>query len=442
MDARTRFSPIPWDPREHLCQKLLRTRRLSKRTDSPLREQIQHLCEDVAIRGDLAVQEATRTFDRRNVQSIRVDSNELHDAARRCDDATRKALDTAIKRVSEYNNEIISRASWVSSSATGDMWGEIARPISSAGLFVPNGKGSFPSVAVQIGAPARSAKVPRLVMVIPPNASGPRLDSATAYVALRLSVDIVLCANGPALVAALTTGTESVPKVPMIVGPGSPAIVYAQEYAQTRGVVTVAGLGPTDSIIVADDGADPKLVAYDLVNEAEHGPDSSAILLASNDSIAVKVSQSLPSAISQLPEPRRSYAIQSIADNGGIFTFNSTEEAIDVANQLAGEHLQLAVADPQSYVDLVQNAGTLLLGQNTTFAASNYVGGTPATLPTTGASRMHSGVTAHTYMKTTSFLSMRAETMQQMHEPIRALAEYEGFPAHGNSSKVRLGEIV
>ncbi|WP_180272053.1 histidinol dehydrogenase [Actinomyces ruminis] len=438
MDNETRVTPIVWADDAPECRRLIDGRTGVLAISEELRRQIRELCLRVGRDGDAAVKEATAKFDGRELDDVCVSHGELAAAAELVDARTREALDVALERIAAFNRDLIANSGWESHFGAGDVWGEIVRPVSGAGLFVPNGKGSFPSVAVQIGVPARVAGVPDLVLAVPPSGSGPRLDPATAYVARALEIERVLCANGPAMIAAMTYGTETVPKMPMIVGPGSLAIVAAQQHAQAVGVATVSGLGPTDSIIVADDEADPELLAYDLVNEAEHGPDSSAVLLVTEAALADAVAELLPGVLDALPQPRSDYAARSIAVNGGIFVLPSMDEAIHVANALAGEHLQIAAREPLRYLGAIENAGTILLGQGTTFAASNYLAGTPATLPTTGAAKLHSGVTAHTFMKTSSYVELSAQTLADVNQHIVALSDYEGFPAHGNTSRARM----
>ena len=243
--------------------------------------------------------------------------------------------------------------------------------------------------------------------------------------------------NGPAGIAALACGTETVPRVRKIVGPGSPAVAYAQLEVQRLGCVVEVGFGPTDALIVADDSADLRLLAADLINEAEHGPDSSAVLVSTSRTLLEAVRAHVAEQLADLPEPRRAYATTSIAANGGLVLAASREEALEVANAYAPEHLQLAVVEPEAWLPLAKYSGTVLLGQWTTFAASNFAIGTPATLPTTGFAQVSSGVTASTYLVRAAIAQLDEAEFRRLAPVVTELADYEGFPAHAATVTVR-----
>jgi len=438
------YAPSYWSGDNPRVERILSGRTAPPRPSSgtALEEQICSLCRKVADGGDEAVLEATSSFDGTSISSPVVNAAELEDLASRTPQDVKESLDRAMKNSLEFNEKIVSRANWEASSGGSYRYGEIVRPVEAAGLFVPNGKGRFPSVAVQIGCPAVAAGVERLVLASSPcSDDAARLDPAVAYVARRLGVEQVLCANGPALIAALAFGTESVRPVPLIAGPGSAPVVIAQRFVSRFGVQSVPGLGPTDSFIVADATADPVLLAADLINETEHGMDSSAVLVCTDETVTEKAIQYVREQIEELPPPRREYAVSSIFEHGGIFLVDSIADGIAAANEYAPEHLQLAVETPREYVGMVENAGTLLLGRATTFSISNYVAGTPATLPTTGAARVSSGVTAHTYLKRTSFLELDERSSGELGEHVVRLADYESFPAHATSMRIRGGRI-
>lgn len=298
-------------------------------------------------------------------------------------------------------------------------------------------KGSFPSVLVHIGTPAVVAGVPRIAVVVPPDPSHDGgLDPATLVVAAELGLRDVYRLNGPSGIAALAFGTGQVPQVGKIVGPGSPAVTLAQQLCQIHGTQVVAGLGPTDSLIVADRSAHPAVLAADFINEAEHGEDSSAVLISTDAALLEEVAQHVEVQLNGLPEPRRSYAAMALA-NGGMVLAEDRAQALSVANAYAPEHLQLAVTDAQSWLPDVRFAGTVLTGQWTSFAASNYVIGTPATLPTTGFATSISGVTAHTYLNSIAIAQLGPNEFWPLAPAIEDLAEHEGFPAHRASVTVR-----
>ncbi|MEU9058353.1 histidinol dehydrogenase [Streptomyces sp. NPDC048430] len=404
---------------------------------------IQQLIEDVRTQGDAALLQALKQFDRIDLtqQHIRVSAEEFAEARASLDPATTEAIRVAIAQVRAFSERELEHASW-QERADGTLLGVTARPLDSVGLFVPCGKGSFPSVLVQIATPAVVAGVPRIAVAVPPVAgTAGEVDPAVLVAAQELGIDEVYRVNGPAGIAALAHGTETVPRVDKIVGPGSPAVALAQREVQRSGCLVEVGYGPSDSLIVCDDQARPELLAADLLNEAEHGMDSSAVLVGTDESVLSRTAEEVARQAALLPEQRRRYAHSSIYDNGGIVLVRSLSEAMDIGNDYAPEHLQLAVADPESLLPLVRHAGTVLLGQWTTFAASNFAIGTPATLPTNGFARITSGVTTATYLKRIAVAGLDRTAFARIAPTVTALATHEGFPAHAASVAIRQEEL-
>lgn len=399
---------------------------------------IRDLLDDVRLRGDAALIGALARFDRVETDTCRVTASEMQAAEAQISPELSQAIDLAIDRSIDFNRHIVRRASWTDRTRGGGTIGEIARPVESVGLFVPSGKGSFPSVMVQIGAPAVAAGVRNLYLVVPPLPSGGgRVDPATLVAARRLGVTDVFRLNGPSGIGALAYGTETVPKVRMIVGPGSVPVTLAQQLVQSEGVTVVGGLGPSDSLIVADGSADMRLLAADVINEAEHGPDSSAVLISVDRGLLEKVAIEITAQLAALPEPRRSYAAASIWENGGLVVAENWAQVWQIANDYAPEHVQIATTNPERFLDDVKFAGTALLGQWTTFAASNFVIGTPATLPATGYAKQVSGVTAHTYLNSISMAQIGEQEFWTLADSIKAFCRHEGFPAHEASVTAR-----
>lgn len=436
---------VVWDDADAAIRSRILTRNglagaLSVRTE--FGASIRSLLDDVRADGDAALVRALQSFDHvpgASVEGLRVGSEEIASARVSVPADVTRAIGVAVSRSLAFNREIVERATW-SSGGEGRIVGEVARPIESVGLFVPSGKGSFPSVMVQIGAPAVAAGVERIAVVVPPVPGGAgRVDPATLVAADLLGLAEVYCLNGPSGIAALAYGTESVPRMAKIVGPGSPAVTIAQLLVQADGCQIAPGLGPTDSAIIADSSADPRILAADLINEAEHGADSSAILVSVDRRLLDDVAREAASQLELLPEPRRGYALSSLG-NGGLVLVSDESQAVDVVNAYASEHVQLAVADPAALVARIRYAGTVLLGQWTSFAASNFAIGTPATLPTTGYATRASGVTAHTFLNTIATATLTAEGFWDIAEVIEDLAEHEGFPAH-RASVTRRREV-
>jgi histidinol dehydrogenase len=237
-------------------------------------------------------------------------------------------------------------------------------------------------------------------------------------------------------IAALAFGTETIPRVGRVVGPGSPAVAAAQIQVQRYGCSCVMLFGPSESIIIADEHQDPKLVAADVLNEAEHGPDSASLLVTPSEALVERVSGFIDEALEELPQPRRDYAASAISKYGGAMLVRDLEEAVAFANEYAPEHLLVSTANPEEQLAGLRNAGEILLGE-TPIVAANLSIGVPATLPTGGFARFSSGVTARTFTKTSSVARTSPEALERLAPSILAIADHEGFPAHARSIHLR-----
>lgn len=257
------------------------------------------------------------------------------------------------------------------------------------------------------------------------------------WVARDLGLEEVFRANGPAGIAALALGTATFPKVRKVVGPGSPPVQAAQILCQLHGCHTQMLLGPSESLVIADDSADPRLLAADLLNEAEHGPDSASVLVTDSAALLDAVQGELNEQLEALPEPRRSYARVALGENGAAVRVTDLEEAATVANLYAPEHMQIVARDDEAVLRGIDHAGEVLLGQATPISSANYVLGVPAALPTGGFARVTGGVTAHTFLKRTSIARATPEALAKLAPAVLALAEHEGFPAHAAAVRAR-----
>ncbi|MET0908054.1 MAG: histidinol dehydrogenase, partial [Ilumatobacteraceae bacterium] len=296
-----------WENMDDAARSALLRRGLDDIFDPGLRDSIGALIDDVRVRGDAAVCDALRTFDGIDLEpaQLRVTADEL--AAAAVSDAVDAAIDDAIDHLTRFNEAQMERGgSWQIESEPGLTVGERVTPISSVGLFTPSGKASYPSVAYQLAVPAVVAGVPAISLVVPPiPGSAGEVDPAVLVVCRKLGIADVFRVNGPAGIAALGFGTESIPRVRKIVGPGSPAVTLAQVEMQRHGTATMMLLGPTESIVIADDSADPALAAADLLNEAEHGTDSATLLITPSTALADAIDVELAAQAAALPAARR-----------------------------------------------------------------------------------------------------------------------------------------
>ncbi len=404
---------------------------------------IEAIFRDVAARGDQAVLEATAQFDRVSFASaadLRVPAAEIAAAHAGLDSGLLAGIREAIANSRLFNEAQVAEtaAGWTREVRPGFTLGERFAPIPSAGLFVPTGKASYPSVLCQVGTPAVVAGVARIIVVVPPAPGGNgQVDPATLAVAHELGIAEVFRANGPAGIAALTFGTATLPKVSKIVGPGSPAVTAAQVLAQRYGVATQMLCGPSESLLIADETADPWRLAIDLLNEAEHGSDSAATLVTTSEALVAAVETAVADQLPRLPAVRAAAARAVLGNLGGAILVDSMAEALEVANAYAAEHVQLATSDPERTMAGLRYAGEVLLGQNTPIGASSYTIGVPATLPTGGYAQLNGGVTARTFLTSTSVARLSPEALAGLAEPTLALADHEGFPAHANAFRLR-----
>src|SRR5579875_250681 len=408
--------------------------------DPEMAEQVRQLFADVRANGDDALVRALDVFDGCKVpaERLRVGEDEFAQARKQVPSELVAAVRDAIDHVRRFNEQLTARGDWDFESEPGLRVGENVTPIESAGLFVPSGKGSYPSVLVQLGTPAVVAGVRQVAVVVPPvPGSDGKVDPAVLLVADELGISEVFRSNGPAGVGALTFGTETVPKVRKVVGPGSPAVTFAQVEAQRYGTVSVMLLGPSESLVIADDSADPRLLAADLLNEAEHGADSASLLVTDSEALLSAAQAEVARQLGALPEPRRSYAAAALGQNGGAVLVRDMAEAAEVANQYAPEHMQVAVSDPDTLVAMLYNAGEILVGQWSPISAANFLIGCPASLPTSGFAKVNGGVTAEAFRKRTAVARVDEHALTRMRASIRALARHEGFPAHEAAVEAR-----
>jgi histidinol dehydrogenase len=431
---------LRWQELDDDARVRLLGRGVDKIFDPALRESVARIVEDVRANGDAAVVRALAEFDGCDVpaERLRVSEQEFEQAERAVSDEVKAALREGIANVRAFNEHLTREREWSLEIQPGLTVGEKATPVASAGLFIPSGKGSFPSVVVQIGTPAVVAGVPELAIVVPPVPGGSgEVDTAVLCAANALGITDVFRANGPAGIAALAFGTETFPRVRKVLGPGSPPVQAAQIACQGYGTHTQMLLGPSESLIIADDSADVPLLAADLLNEAEHGPDSSSLLVTDSEALVEAVQEALAVQLEALPEPRRSYARAALGENGGAILVADLAEAAEVANTYAPEHMQIVARDERGVLDAIQHAGEVLLGQSTPVSAANYVIGVPAALPTGTFARVTGGVTAETFLKKTSIAKASPEALERMTPAILALAEHEGFPAHAAAVRAR-----
>jgi histidinol dehydrogenase len=398
-----------------------------------LLEKVGAITAAVGERGDEALLAYTAEFDGARLSSgqLRVREEEFRQAEQALKPPVKEAIAACIENVRLFHSRQLPPEIRLEEIRPGVYAGERFAPIPSAGLYIPRGRGSFPSVMYMLALPALIAGVERLVAVSPPDRQG-RVDPGTLYAARLCGVEEIYRVGGAQAIAALAYGTATVPRVDKIVGPGSIYVAAAKRLL--LGSVDV-GLpaGPSEALIVADESADPRRAALDLMVEAEHGSDSSAYLVTCSRELAGRVAELLPGLLAGLEPGRAAYVRDVLGGFGGIIITESLEEAVGFANAYAPEHLQLACRDPLSVLPAVRHAGEILLGQNTSFSLANYGIGPNNVLPTGGQARVWSPLTVRDFLKSSSLAYVSDSGLAGLRQPVAELATYEGFSAHARA---------
>jgi len=414
-------------------------RNLYRRTGidfSELVEQVAPLVEDVRRRGDNAVRDWTLRFDGADLADFRVPADEMDKALAGLHPALREAMEISIANIRKFHERQMQPPVWEMEIIPGITAGEKILPIDSVGLYVPRGKGSFPSMMMMAGVPAKVAGVGRIVTVTPPDRGG-KPDQATLAAARLIGLDEIYAIGGVQAVAALAFGTETIPKVDKIVGPGSGYVLAAKRILATT-VDTGLPAGPSEAIVLADDSIDPVTAVTDLLIEAEHGPDSSAYLVTTAPTMARAALDLIPALVARLPEERASFCRSVFSSNGGVLLAADLDDAIDFIDNFAPEHLQILTRDPRDVLDKVRFAGEALLGPFTPGTLANYSIGPNAILPTSGFARTVSALSVSDFTRRMSYSLVTEEGFKALAPKTLALARYEGFPAHAAALTHRL----
>ena len=404
--------------------------------DAEVEADVRAIFAEVRARGDEAVQDYTRQFDWPQVPAgtAEVDYGDLIAANDRMSlEQTQMLLDAAVNIKEFHEAERGHLQSWMHLPAqgAGRVLGQVLRPVQRVGVYVPGGKGSYPSTVLMAAIPARVAGVEEIIVCTPPGDDGqlsPLVSSAAAYHA-----DRVFKIGGAQAIAALAYGTETVPKVDVIVGPGNAYVNAAKRIAY--GVVGIDMLaGPSEVAIVADKDANPAFVAADLLAQTEHGPDNKGVLFCSSDEVMEECKRELNSQRAHLG---RQEILQQTAQSLILVKTQSVTESLELSNVLAPEHLELMVRDPTTVLPLVKNAGAVLLGSYTSAPIGDYWAGPSHTLPTAGAARFSSPLSVATFMKRTSVVLYSREAAQEAAEEVARFADSEGFDAHARAARLR-----
>ena len=404
-----------------------------------LLEQIKPILKDVQENGDEALISYAAEFDRADLKSLKVSKEEFTEARQTLDPKVKEAIDHCAGNVRKFHEEQMRRMEndreWLFEIEPGVFAGEKVTPISSVGLYVPGGKNQYPSAVYMLGIPATLAGVEKVIITTPPRKDG-KIGDALLYAAELSGIKDVYKVGGAQAIAALAYGTETIPAVKKVLGPGSPYVAGAKQLL--NGVIDPGmPAGPSESIILCDGSADPHNTVLDILNEGEHGPDSAALLVTHDETLAKYVQENLPKAIDSLPEPQKGWLITNMESYSGIILTESLQESIDFCNEYATEHLLVKVENPDEVMPHLKNAGEILIGENTPSSFGNYGIGVNHVLPTSANAHTYSCTSVWDFLKRTSIAKMTREGFEALKEPVTTLTDYEGFPAHGNVIRKR-----
>ena len=410
---------------------------LLKRTTDDYSEQetiVKEIISDIHDRRDEALFDYTRKFDKAdlNADNVRVTPEEIEAAYDEVDEKLITVIRKAINNIKKFH-EKQKKNSWITTEEDGTVLGQRIMPIESAGVYVPGGKAAYPSTVLMNVIPAKVAGVSRIVMTTPCNSEG-KVYPTTLVAANEAGVTDIFKVGGAQAIAALAYGTESIPKVDKIVGPGNIFVAIAKRLVY--GHVSIDSIaGPSEILVLADETANPEYVAADLLSQAEHDELASATLVTTSEELAIEVSKWVDTFTAKL---ERKEIIQKSIDNyGNIFVARDMQDAIDATNEIAPEHLEIITKNPWQTMTKIKNAGAIFLGEYSSEPLGDYFAGPNHVLPTNGTARFFSPLSVDDFVKKSSIINYSEDALRAVHEDIELFAKAEGLTAHANSIAVR-----
>ena len=399
-----------------------------------IRSSVEQIVKDVRARGDEAVFEYTEKFDhvKLDPEHLVVTEEEFEDAYKCVSPELLEVIRAALVNIRAYHEKQL-RSSWFDSSKPGTMLGQKIIPLEKVGVYVPGGKAVYPSSVLMNIVPAKVAGVSQIIMTTPPGKDG-KVDATTLVAAKEAGVDVVYKVGGAQAIAALAYGTNSITKVDKITGPGNIFVALAKK--AVYGEVSIDSIaGPSEILVLADETPEPRYVAADLLSQAEHDELASAILVTTSRELAEKVSTEVDAFIAKLE--RKAIIQKSIDNYGWILVADTMDEAVDMVNEVASEHLEIMTADPFPLMMQIRNAGAIFLGNYSSEPLGDYFAGPNHVLPTGGSARFFSPLNVDDFIKKSSIIYYSKEALEKEHEQIISFAKAEGLTAHANSIAVR-----
>ncbi len=406
------------------------------KTVADIEATVKEIFKEIETKGDEAVSRYTTLFDGIALENIEVSPTEIQAAIAAVSEELKKAIQLAKANIEKFH--LAQKSNPISVETTeGVLCWQEKRPIQKIGLYIPGGTAPLFSTVLMLAVPAQIAACKEVVLCSPPDKKG-NINPAILYAAQLCGVAKILKIGGIQAIAGMTFGTETIPKVYKIFGPGNQYVTVAKQLATQFGVAIDMPAGPSELMVVADDTAIPAFMASDLLSQAEHGTDSQVILVATSKALIDAVEKEIQSQIEVLP--RKEIAAKAIANSKLIFVENK-ETAIDLINDYAPEHLIICTADDDFYIENIENAGSVFIGNYTPESAGDYASGTNHTLPTNGYAKNYSGVNLDSFMKSMTFQKISQKGIQNIGKAIEIMAEAEGLQAHKNAVTIRLKDL-
>lgn len=398
---------------------------------------VADIIRNVREQGDNAVFDYTKKFDKWDINTgnVRVNEAEIEEAFSEVDSRLVEVMKKSASNIETFHKKQL-RNSWIDTKPDGSILGQRILPVAISGVYVPGGKAAYPSSLLMNVIPAKVAGVPRIIMTTPAGADG-KVNPGTLVAARIAGVNEIYKVGGAQAIAAMAFGTESIPKVDKITGPGNIFVALAKKAC--FGYVSIDSIaGPSEILVIADETANPRYVAADLLSQAEHDELASAILITTDEQVAEAVNREIEGFVQELS---RAEIIRKSLDNYGyILLADSMEDAINAANAIASEHLEILTKDPYNVMTKIQNAGAIFLGEYSSEPLGDYYAGPNHILPTNGTARFFSPLSVDDFVKKTSIISYSKEALESAHKDIELFAEREGLTAHANSIKVRFSD--
>ena len=403
--------------------------------DNLVFSRVESIINSVKTDGDIALLSYAEQFDKVKLSSLFIGKEELDELASQIPSAVKSAIDVAYQSIYKFHEAQLKTEAKIETMPGVICWRE-ARAIEKVGLYIPGGTAVLPSTFLMLGIPAKIAGCKEIVVCSPPQSDG-KINTYIAYVSTLLNIEKVYLVGGAQAVGAMAFGTQTIPKVDKIFGPGNRYVTEAKKMVQNTVAIDMPA-GPSEVLVIADETANPAFVAADLLAQAEHGTDSQAILVATSKQLISDVIAEVEKQLMILP--RKDIAAKAIENSYAVFAETLTE-AMDFSNAYAPEHLILATENFEQLIPLIVNAGSVFLGNLTPESAGDYASGTNHTLPTSGFAKAFSGVSVDTFLKKITFQHLSAQGLQNIGNTVEVLAAAEGLQAHKNAISIRLKEI-